>query len=201
MGQNFVDQQCSTFGHAPGTTARTKSAVLATERHQMLSVTGVTAHSQESVFQPTTLKIVFKFLPEVIRQHPVFNGTLRLKSRSISWRGRHKIREQAICWTSDQSWRIHCCRHHYHCRSRQRYPPVSGLMSLSSAKLAKRLVNRAAPAGVSRPVALRAPSRETPAEEQTFHLLCPLRYSNKQSQIEATSILTQGADATTHPMS
>ena len=65
-------------------------------------------------------------------------------------------------------------------------------MSLSSAKMAERLANRAAPAGVSRPVALRAPSRETPAEEQTFHLLCPHWYSNKQSQREATSILTQG---------
>ena len=33
--------------------------------------------------------------------------------------------------------------------------------------------NPAAPAGVSRPVALRAPSRETPAEQHPPLLLCP----------------------------
>jgi len=52
------------------------------------------------------------------------------------------------------------------------------------------MANLAAPAGVSRPVALRAPSRETPAGNPP-----PLHYAplvKQRFQEEATSILTQG---------
>jgi hypothetical protein len=61
-GQHFINQQCGTFGHAPCTTARTEPAVLATKRHQMLSMTSITAHTQKTMFQSTTLEVIIKFL-------------------------------------------------------------------------------------------------------------------------------------------
>jgi len=83
MRYYIINQQRCAFGHAPCTTARTKSAALATERHQMFSVAGIAAYSQETMFQSATFEVILEFPPDVIRQHPAFNGTLRLKSRSI----------------------------------------------------------------------------------------------------------------------
>ena len=33
------------------------------------------------MFQSATLEVILEFLPDVIRQHPAFNGKLRLKLR------------------------------------------------------------------------------------------------------------------------
>ena len=61
VGQDFVHQQSSAFGHAPGATTGAKATPFTAKRNQPLFVTGTALYSQKSMFQPTAFQIFSKF--------------------------------------------------------------------------------------------------------------------------------------------
>jgi len=61
MGQNIVDQQRGTLGHASGATTGTNATPLATESHQALMMTVLAAHAQKAMFQATALEVIIEF--------------------------------------------------------------------------------------------------------------------------------------------
>jgi len=58
---------CSTVGHAPGTTEGAEATSLATERHQLLVMTGFTSNTQEAVLETTTLQVILELLDNITR--------------------------------------------------------------------------------------------------------------------------------------
>ena len=79
MGQYFVHQQGSAFGHAACTAAGAEAAAFATEGHQVFRVTAVTAHPQETVLETTAFEVILKFPPNPFRSFNVGNGAVNTK--------------------------------------------------------------------------------------------------------------------------
>jgi hypothetical protein len=61
MRQHLVHQQGNTVGHSSGPATGAKTAAFATERHQFLMVTGLTANPQEAMLKPTAFEVLIKF--------------------------------------------------------------------------------------------------------------------------------------------
>lgn len=71
LGQNFIDQQRRTFGHASRPATGAEAAAFATEGNQVLDVTRLTAHPQKAMFQPAAFEVILELALHIARQLPV----------------------------------------------------------------------------------------------------------------------------------
>jgi hypothetical protein len=74
FGQYLISQQRRGLGHSPPAAGRAEPALLAAERHQLLGMTLLATHTQESLLQPSALEIRVKLLLHEIQERPVGRG-------------------------------------------------------------------------------------------------------------------------------
>jgi hypothetical protein len=74
IGQHLIGQQRRGLGHAPAAAGGAEPALLAAERHELLGMTTLATHTQESLFQPSALEIRLELLLHEIRQRPTGRG-------------------------------------------------------------------------------------------------------------------------------
>jgi hypothetical protein len=70
FGQHLIGQQRGRLGHAPRATRGTEPALLAAERHEILGVALLAAHTQETLLQPAAIEVGLELLLHVARQRP-----------------------------------------------------------------------------------------------------------------------------------
>ena len=76
LGQNLIDQQRRAFGHAPGPATGAEAPVLAAEGDQVFGVAGLTAQTQETVFEATAFEVVFELALDILRKVSAARGHL-----------------------------------------------------------------------------------------------------------------------------
>jgi len=72
LWQDVVNEQRRRFGHPPRAAARTEAAALATERDQLLDLTGIVFDPQKTMLEQTALEISLELVFNVTRQRPPF---------------------------------------------------------------------------------------------------------------------------------
>jgi len=68
----LVHEQRRRPSHPPGAAARTEAAALATERDQLLDLTGIVFDPQKTMLEQTALEISLELVFNVTRQRPPF---------------------------------------------------------------------------------------------------------------------------------
>jgi hypothetical protein len=69
----------STVGHSSGSATGTEATAFATERHQFLVVTGLTAYPEKAMLKPAALQILIKFAANESGQVFALTGQFGLK--------------------------------------------------------------------------------------------------------------------------
>jgi len=83
MRQHLVHQQGSTVGHSSAPATGAKTAAFATERHQFLMVTGLTAYPEKAMLKPAALQILIKFAANESGQVFALAGQFGLELRPV----------------------------------------------------------------------------------------------------------------------
>jgi len=81
LRQHLIGQQRRGLGHAPCAARGAESALLATERYELLGVTSLAANAQEALFHAAALQVRIELLLDVIRQRPTCFGSKLSKRR------------------------------------------------------------------------------------------------------------------------
>lgn len=71
LWQDVVHEQRRRLGHPPGAAARAEAAALATERDQLLGLTGVALDLKKAMFEQTALEVGLELLLDITRKRPL----------------------------------------------------------------------------------------------------------------------------------
>jgi hypothetical protein len=83
FGQDVIDQQGRTFGHAPCPAAGTEAPSFTAKSDQVLGVAGVAAQTQEAMFETAAFEVILELPPDIRRQLPALLRQMGSECRVI----------------------------------------------------------------------------------------------------------------------